>query len=199
MLDNSRTSTLFLDGLAEPGQAAAWAAFDRRYRPIIARVAAAAGLSEADAADAAQETLVRFVEEYRAGRYDRERGRLRAWLIALAKSRIAHILRERARRGEWRHASALVDLSDEARMAALWETELRRHLLRLALDDVRRSTRLHERTIQAFELHVLRQVPAAAVGEQLGMSAQEVYVAKGRVTARLRTTLRDLEARYEET
>ena len=79
------TTTVLLDGLYDPANSVVWRQFDQRYRPIIIGFARRLGLTDDDAADIAQETLVRFVKEYRAGKYDRTRGRLRTWIIAMVR------------------------------------------------------------------------------------------------------------------
>jgi hypothetical protein len=79
-MDLDRTTTALLTGLLDPANAAAWELFDRRYRSILVGFARNCGLKDNDAAEIAQATIVRFVEEYRAGRYDRTRGRLGASL-----------------------------------------------------------------------------------------------------------------------
>jgi len=73
----SRTTTRLLEGLCDPEDEALWCEFDAQYRPILVGFARRLGLNVEDAADLAQETLVRFVEAYRAGRYDRGKARLR--------------------------------------------------------------------------------------------------------------------------
>ena len=69
--NNSRTTTAMLAALHDPAATAAWEAFDARYRPILHGFARNLGLSDEEAADVAQETIARFVEQYREGRYDR--------------------------------------------------------------------------------------------------------------------------------
>ena len=198
MGDASQTSSVLLHGLFDLTDAAAWEEFDRRYRPIVVGFARRAGLSDTDAADVAQETMAQFVRAYVAGEYDRARGRLRTWLIALTKSKVAQAYRARARRGGMRGDSGLIDLADKAGLEALWEAERRRHLLRLALASLGGNSRLHPRTIRAFELLVLRAIPVAAVAEQLAMSPHDVYLAKGRVARRLQELLADLETRFDD-
>ena len=85
MLDITRTTTVLLEGLHDASNDAVWGEFDRRYRPVVFGFARRLGLDDADAADVAQETLTRFLEEYRRGVYDRERGRLRSWLVTLTQ------------------------------------------------------------------------------------------------------------------
>jgi hypothetical protein len=76
VFEPSRTTTALLEGLHDPADAVAWEQFDRRYRPIVVGFASRLGLADADAADVAQEVMLQFVKEYRAGKYDRQRGRL---------------------------------------------------------------------------------------------------------------------------
>ena len=55
-----------------------------------------------------------------------------------------------------------------------------------------------DRTLRAFELVALRGVPAAQAGEQCSMSVDQVYVARSRVTKRLRVLVDELTAAFEE-
>ena len=107
MLQRS-TSTLLLAGLADSNNSVVWEEFDARYRPIVFGYARRLGLSEEEAADAAQDAMVRFVQEYRLGKYDRARGRLRSWLIGIVKARAIDVLRAKARRREARGDSVLM-------------------------------------------------------------------------------------------
>jgi RNA polymerase sigma-70 factor, ECF subfamily len=198
MIDRSSTTTVLLEGLRDPADAQVWEMFDRRYRPIVLGFASAAGLSDADAADVAQEAMTQFLQEYRAGRYDRTRGRLRTWLIAITKTRIALHRRAQARTRQWRGDSALIDLADHNRLDAIWEEQRRRHLLREALRELREQSRFADRTIEAFELLVLRGQSVQTVAGQLDISAHDVYLAKSRVTARLREILSSLEERFDD-
>ena len=198
MLDTTRTTTALLEGLREPANTEVWREFDSRYRPIVMGFLRRLGLDEDDAADVAQETMTQFVQEYRQGRYDRQRGRLRTWLIALAKTQLAAMRRRTARRREWRGDSALENLPDDERLTWLWESELRTVMLRDAMDHLRQTTRTREKTIHAFELLVVRQSPVDSVAETLEMTVPDVYRAKSRVAQRLRGILTAIEGSYEE-
>jgi RNA polymerase sigma-70 factor, ECF subfamily len=196
-LDTTRTTTMLLEGLFDRSNVEAWSELDGRYRPIIIGFARRLGLNAADAADAAQSTLMQFFTEYREGKYDRSRGRLRSWLVGLAKVRVAAVYRERARRreaGDGPHEH----LPDDATLTGLWVDEHREHLLRLAMDRLRETTKTSERSMQVFELLVVREMPVEAVARELGISEHDVYQAKSRVAERLRGILRELEAAYEE-
>lgn len=196
-MDLTRTSTALLEGLQEPGNEQVWFDFARRYGAILVGFARRLGLDENDAADVAQETLVRFVEEYRAGKYQRERGRLRSWLLSIARTKVAAVYRARSVRGEQQAGTQIVDLSDEHTLTQMWQAERRQVILRQAMEELRRATRTNEKTIEAFELLVHGGCAPGVVAEQLGMSIDDVYRAKSRVAQRLREIVSRLEAIYD--
>ncbi len=198
MIDTTRTTTLLLEGLHDASNDAAWREFDARYRPIIIAFARKLGLSDADANDVAQETLVRFIEEYRANKYDRSRARLGSWIVGIARYRIAGVYRKRERKRESRGESAMFDMSDDVQMTQVWGEQRRRVILQHALNELRTNTKLADHTIRAFEMHVLQQMPVAAVAEELSLTAQEVYLAKSRVAGKLREVVTKFEDAYDE-
>ncbi len=196
-MDMTRTSTVLLEGLKDSQNDQVWSAFARRYGPILVGFGRRLGLNETDAAEVAQETLVRFVEEYRAGKYDRERGRLRSWMLTIARTRAAAVFRQRSVRGEREGVTALVNLGDEHTLTQIWQTERRQVILRAALEELRSATKTNEKTIEAFELLVHGGCPPGVVAEQLGMSIEDVYRAKSRVSQKLREIITRLEAEYD--
>lgn len=192
----THTTTALLDGLHQQGNQSAWNEFDRRYRPILVAFLRRMGLSESDAADAAQETLTCFVQDYRQGRYDRTQGRLRSWLIGIARCRAADVRRAAARRREFRGDSAIDALPDETDADAIWEAEQRQFIFQQAIADLGETTRFTARTIAAFERVVLRREPIDAVSSELGLTAQEIYNAKNRVVEKLRELVRQYEVSF---
>lgn len=192
------TTTLLLESLKDPAQDAVWREFDLRYRPLLVSFGRSLGLSPEDAEEVAQESLTGFVRAYRQGKYSRERGRLSSWIIAIARNRIADRRRVLAKRAGQRGESAMIDLRNDAQLTQLWETERRRNIYFRALDMLREGGKTEERTMLAFELVTLRGVPAQSAAAECGMSVDEVYVAKNRVTKRLRAIVEKLTAAYAE-
>lgn len=197
MTEVTRTTTALLDGLVDPANDEVWRAFDERYRPILVAFIVRLGVEHADACDVAQETLLRFIGEYRDGRYDRQRGRLRSWLIAMASSKAASMRRWRAGRRERRGESAIVELSDDAAMESAWEQERRRAVLERALQELRETSRTDPRTIRAFEMLFSLGLSPAVVATELDMSVHDVYLAKSRVAAKLRQIVARFEGEFE--
>jgi RNA polymerase sigma factor (sigma-70 family) len=203
------TTTELLDSLKDAGNAAVWTQFDARYRPVLIGFARHLGLHNEDAADVAQQALLEFIRDFRAGRYERGRGRLSSWLISIARNRAVDLQRSMGRRRavggesvidrlpaqeETSHAA----LQDPGTLSAIWESERRQAILAAALEHLRTHTKTNEKTLQAFELVAVRGVPPEAVARECGMSVDEVYVAKNRVTKQLRAVVEEMTRAYDE-
>lgn len=202
----TRTTTRLLDALHEGGDSAgaggevnepAWTQMDARYRPVIAGLARRLGLNESAAEEVAQQTMAEFVRAYRGKRYDRERGRLSSWILGIAHNLSLRTIRE-AQRAPEHPGEAIGNLPDEPALRSIWNDERDQAILARALDMVRVDTQIDDRTLRAFELAGLRNVPTAEVALQCGMTADQVYVAKSRVTKRLRQIVEELTSAFEE-
>lgn len=194
------TTTALLESLRDPGADDVWREFDARFRPLLTAFAARLGLDAGEAEDVAQETLVEFVAAYRAGRYDRTRGRLSSWIITIAQHRISHRLRAAGRAAGRRvesNPSVPADLGDSTALTKLWEDEERRLIASRAVA-ILRAGRTGEPALRAFELFAVRGVPAEEAARECGMQVEEVYRAKSRVTARLREIVEELTAAWRE-
>jgi RNA polymerase sigma factor (sigma-70 family) len=191
-----------LEALHDSANEPMWEAFDARYRPILIGFARNLGLPEVDSADVAQETLVRFIQDYREGKYDRTKGRLGAWLVGIARYRILDLRRVKAHRQEVQTdpqiAAVMGSLDDPDRLRAAWDAEHRQAILREAMMELRQTSKTDERTIRAFELVAAHGRQPQQVAEELGISVHDVYLAKSRVAQRLREIVERLEKIYDE-
>lgn len=192
------TTTQLLEGLSSSANDAIWREFDARYRPILVATGKRLGLDDDDAAETAQSALTQFVQAFQGGKYDRERGRLRAWLLGILKHRIADLGRKRMQRRERRGESAIVDVPDDERLSDVWDAERRRCMLNHAIAELRNTSKLNEKTLRAFELYAGQGRPVLDVAEILGITAHDVYVAKNRVAERLREILARQEAIFDD-
>jgi len=196
VLVDSVTTTKLLDALLDPADEAVWREFDTRYRPILVGFARRYGLTHDQATDVAQETLARFAELYRAGRYQRERGRLRSWIIGIGKNLIREA--QRGRRANATLPLDSVDLAASAEDCDAWERERRSAILRRALGELQRQTRLSASALRAFELVAIEGRDPSDVAAELRMTRHHVYVTKHRVTGQLRQVVRRLEEAYDD-
>jgi RNA polymerase sigma-70 factor (ECF subfamily) len=159
------------------------------------------GVQEADAADVTQDTLQKVASAIHRLEYDREKGRFRGWLLTITRhSLIKHLTRaSRAVRGTGdTGVQQLLDArggcgdgagEDDSR---LWDRECQRQLVDVAMESVRCEFEM--RSWRAFYASIVEERPVSDVADELGMSVGAVYVARSRVTARLRRTVAELEA-----
>lgn len=193
----TRTTTALLQDLADPANQEAWGAFDGRFRPILVAFGRRLGLHDEDAADAAQETLTQVVRSYRVGKYDRTRGRLHSWIVGIARNCIMDLHSKRAARREQRGVSAIIDLPGENQMTVMWREQCEQEILQQAIVSLREESKTEQQTIRAFELVAFQQQAPKEVAADLGISLNDVYLAKHRCLKRLRVIVSELDAAYE--
>jgi RNA polymerase sigma-70 factor (ECF subfamily) len=190
------TSTQLLDGLRGQDDAV-WSAYVDRYRPVLVGYARKLSLSAEDAEDVAQRALVAFHGAYVAGKYEREKGRLRDWLFGIARHQIMDFVRKRRRGREVKlnvttsGGDFFERLEDEKHLQTIWEQEWREGVVRACLQRVRDE--VDARTMDAFALFAQQGWSAERVGESLNMSPNAVFGAKRRVLRRVRELLPAVE------
>jgi RNA polymerase sigma-70 factor (ECF subfamily) len=195
----TRTTTKLLDALSDLSNEPVWSHINSRFRPVIAGLARRLGLNESDADEVAQQTLSEFVKAYREGRYHREKGRLSSWILGIAHHTTLRMIRARRHAGGAGPAGdELSDVADENSLRSIWTDERDRAILDRAISMLREESEIDDRTLLAFELVALRGVPAQEVGLQCQMSTDQVYVAKSRVTKKLRAIVDELTHAFEE-
>lgn len=197
MIDATVTTSALLAALQTPGNEQAWVEIDHRYRPILVSVARKAGLNPADADVAAQDTLADLFGSLKAKRYDRSRGRLRQWLLGICRLKIADARRRDAARGHTLVAE-ISETSGNDDWTQAWNGEQRQVVLAQAIQKLRESGKMQPHTLAAFEMTALRNIPASEVATQLGLTAQEVYLAKSRCLERIRTIIDELNRAYDD-
>jgi RNA polymerase sigma-70 factor (ECF subfamily) len=181
------TSASLLQRLRQPEDEAAWRQFVRLYAPLLYHWAwQRMGLQSQDAADLVQDVFVILVRKLPEFAYD-PRQRFRGWLWTVV-------------RNQWltrrRHSAPdmvpLVenDLVGPDGAAEVAEEEYRRCLVQQALRLM--QAEFEPTTWKACWESVVAGRPAAAVAAELGITANAVYIARSRVTKRLRDELRDL-------
>ena len=190
------TSATLLAELRESENRTVWQQYVDRYRPVIVGYARRRGLSDEEAQDAAQETLMLFSRAYVDGKNEREKGRLRKWLLAIAHNQISNAFRRRNK-----HEVQVVDRPDETAFFArigdgkasedIWEQEWRQGVLQACLDEVRQQ--VDAKTMQAFVETSVGGTPAGEVAERLGITRNAVYLARHHVLKRIREMIPKME------
>lgn len=193
----SQTSTTLLNSLLkEPADQAVWQTFCERYGPAVFRFARRRGLDETDSDEVVSDTLATFFEAYRAGRYDRTRGRLRTWVFGMAMNKVRELRRRGARD---RPVDSLEHMATEPATESAdpdFDADVERTLAWQCLEVTRR--RVAPLTYQAFDLYAIKGRPAQDVARMLGIDPSMVYVAKSRVLSHARAEYQKLRAQDEE-
>ena len=178
-----------------------WKEFFDTYWRLIYAVALKSGLTDAEAQDVVQETIISVAKNIRKFKHDRKLGSFKGWLRNLTRWRIADQLRKRTRvspeevevAGDDVAAWETARISNSAEAESVWEDEWRVNLMNVALENVKR--RVKEEHYQMFDFYVVKQWPVAKVARTLGVSAGQVYLAKFRVGALIKKEIRRLETR----
>ena len=191
------TTTILLQRLHDQGDNAVWDEFDARYRPILCGIGTRLGLNHEDAAEAAQESLVQFMRDYRNHKYNIENGRLRAWLIGICRHRIIDAHRARKKLEGDRGNSIISKLPNEDQVRMTWDIEQQRVIYQKAMQQLLSGGRINTRTTEVFEMFAIKNVPAQSVAESFEIEVSEVYRIKNRVTRRLRDIVDELTQAYQ--
>ncbi len=180
--------------------AASWEEFTQTYSRLIRGVARQSGLSESEAKDVEQETLLcvaRTIHEFES---NPERGSFKSWLLNLTRWRITDQFRKRppgeaaasSEPGRSDDRTATIErIEDPFSLEAVWETEWKKNLFETALSRI--SRRVKPKHLQIFDLYSVRRWPVAKVARELGVSMVQVYLVHHRVTKLLKQEAEYLE------
>ncbi len=191
------TTTLLLERLRDRADQDAWSEFDDRFRRVILAAALRLGLPRPDADEAAQETMLQAFRDYQQGKYDRSKGRLSSWLIAIAHHRIIDIQRKRGR--DRRNApDDQIDTIPHTDVEHAFDAALERIVFESAWSWLLQNTNARDDALRAFELTTMRGVPIPEAASQCAMTVDQVYVARSRVAARLCQAVERFETAYRD-
>jgi len=166
-------------------------------------VAIKSGLTEAEAEDVVQETIISISKSMPDFKADPQAGSFKAFLLTITRRRIADQFRKRSpgqearlqRPDETRRTSTIEKIADPAGpdLEAIWNQEWEQNLLDAAMERVKRKINLKQ--CQIYDLYVVKQWPVRKVADTLGVNIGEVYLAKHRVACLLKKELKRLEDR----
>jgi RNA polymerase sigma factor (sigma-70 family) len=178
-----------------------WKDFFDTYWRLIYSFAIKSGLTDAEAQDVVQETVISVAKDIQKFKRDRTLGTFKGWLRNLTRWRIADQLRKRDRSvPAGSNLSNTLPGPDEiagpvsADLEAIWEADWQSNLLKAALERIK--PRVKEEHYQIFDLNVIRQWPAGKVAQTLGVNIGMVYLAKHRVMALIKKEIRVLEKQW---
>jgi len=159
-------------------------------------VARKSGLTQTEAEEVVQETVICVAKNIQKFKRDPKRGSFKGWLCNLTRWRIADQLRKRTGlHHDEREEQEIIEQRDSAADAD-WDHQWREHLLKTAVQRVKQ--RVKEEQYQLFDLYVTREWEIPRICETLGVSRTQVYLAKLRITRLLRKEVARLEKEWEK-
>lgn len=190
--DGDTTSLTLLARVRQSDQQA-WKRLVELYGPLVYEWSLRAGLKPGDAADVGQEVFTRVWSAIGGFRRERPGDTFRGWLRMITKRQLMDFWRRRQHLPQTVNTDAgdlanlHVEIPDDDDANQLAED---RQLLYLRAIELLRSD-FEPVTVEAFWRVVVNGQHARDVGQQLGITANAVYIAKSRVLARLRSELAD--------
>ena len=194
MSDAPATRLSLLVRLCDARDDGAWSQFVEIYAPLVYGFARKHGLQDADAADLTQDVLQAVSGGIRRLDYDPRRGTFRGWLFTVVRNKLRNFLAACNRPGRGTGDSdaqqRLQELpAREDDQTAWWDREYERRVFAWAAEQVRGA--FSDSTWRAFWQTAVEGQTGPAVAKSLGLSVAAVYLAKGRVTARLKELIRE--------
>jgi len=210
------TRPSLLARLKDWSQQTAWREFDHGYAPLLRNVARKAGLTDAEADEVAQETLIAVAKKIGEFQHAGNRGSFRAWLYQQARWRIADQFRARkksatgsaihcvhgcqARESQNTSQEGLIDPEatggSESEVdpvfGRIWDAEWTEYVHQLAIERVK--GRVSARQFQLFELHVLQGLGVRDAAKAAGVTMAAVYMANSRVGRLLKREIKALKS-----
>ena len=196
-----------LSRLKQSNAQESWREFFDAYWRLIYTTGLKAGLTDVEAQEVVQETVLTVVKKIKSFHYDPAVGSFKGWLLTIVRWRIGDQFRKRPRQiqppsprwgQEMSGTATLERIPDPSpiNLDAVWEEEWQSALFAAALLRVKRHA--NARHYQMFDLHAIKHWSVDKVAQTLGVSAGQVRLAKHRITALMRREVARLEKEEEK-
>jgi RNA polymerase sigma-70 factor (ECF subfamily) len=185
------TRATLLERLKNWQDQSSWQDFFETYWHLIYGVARQRGLTDSEAQDVVQETLISVSKHMPAFKYDPAIGSFKAWLLNMTRWRIADQLRKRAI-----HVSnEEVNIETLAGMEKTWDDEWEKTLLDVAI--AKAKQRLNPKQYMIFDYYVNKEWEPERVAKAMSVSVDVVYKTKQRVTEAIKEEVDRLRKRED--
>src|SRR6266403_3330365 len=178
------TRRSLVDRLANWDDQKRWQEFFDTYWKLIYSTARKAGLTDAEAQEVVQETVITVAKKIDKLKYDPAIGSFKGWLLHITRWRIVDQFRKREpgnakvlRSSDDRFTATIERLPDAnaVDLDALWEREWQENLFAAAIARVKRK--VDPKQFQIFDCYVRKEWPAQDVARRLRVSVGQVYLA----------------------
>jgi RNA polymerase sigma factor (sigma-70 family) len=194
------TRRSLIERLADWNDRKHWQEFFDGYWKLIYSAARKSGLTDAEAQEVVQETIITVAKNIEKLKYDPAIGSFKGWLLQITRWRIVDQFRKRepgnakAPRVADDRLTATIERIPDSRVAdfdAVWEAEWKENLFEGAIARVKKK--VDPKQFQIFDCYVRKEWPAQKVAEQLKVNVGQVYLARHRVGAVLKKEIKALE------
>ncbi|MBO4513622.1 MAG: sigma-70 family RNA polymerase sigma factor [Victivallales bacterium] len=158
------------------GDEASWKRFWDFYSPLILFCGGLFGLLPDEKQDLRQDVMLAVMKDAPTPRYDSTLGRFRTYLQGIIRHKAQDILRRRI--GDGVDISVIEQIPDDDYIQRKMDEEYENVIFNMALDELKDE--LDERQYIAYEMYALQNRPPEEVARILGMSVNQVYLAKSR-------------------
>jgi RNA polymerase sigma factor (sigma-70 family) len=193
------TRSSVIGRVRNPDDRAGWQTFFELYGSLIHGQAIKAGLTNDEAQEVAQETLIEISQRIPSFEYDRRKGSFKAWLFKLTRWRITNQFHKR-RSGIVPIDCLTLDAEDSKACdqnpvlvsePESWEREWRQTVFEAALKKLRHE--LPPRQFQVFDCLTAKEWSVSRVASTLRMNRAQIYLVKFRVVSALKKEIKRLE------
>lgn len=178
-----------------------WQDFFNTYWKLVYGVAIKSGLTDQEAQEVVQETVITVARRIPEFRYDPKVCSFKTWLLNLTRWRIVDQLRKRKpdARFQRRHSEATARTPTIERVAdpggmnleRVWNEEWEHYIFEAAIERVKKQVSPEQ--FQIFALRVFKEWPVLKIARELEVSVGQVYLAKHRISALIRKQVKELE------
>jgi RNA polymerase sigma factor (sigma-70 family) len=195
------TCRSLLDRLKNWNDRESWESFFHTYWRLIYGVARKAGLTDTEAQEVVQETVIVVARKIPHFSYDPAAGSFKSWLLNTTRWKIADQFRKRiptqpdppADPGTATDPSILLQIPDPASVdfESVWDEQWTQNLFDTACDRVKTS--VNHKQYQMFDLYCIKGWPVRKVALALDVHPARVYLAKHRISKLIRAEMKRLE------
>ena len=195
------TRRTLLERLRDLDDQPSWREFFETYWKLIYTAAIKAGLSDHEAEEVVQETVIGVARKMEAFRYDPQVCSFKGWLMHVTRCRIADRYRRRRPQqvplesGDGTdtsiHPVDRIPARSSHDLEVIWDEEWQRNIVDVAMEHIR--VRVNPEHYQIFHLHAVKGLGVRDVARLTGASLPKIYVTCHRVAKLVREEVRRLE------
>jgi RNA polymerase sigma factor (sigma-70 family) len=196
------TRQSLLSRLKDWNDQGSWKLFFDTYWRLIYNSAIKAGLSDAEAQDVVQETVLSVMKSMPGFQYHAENGSFKSWLLRLTSWRIGDQFRKRQKGVQdlgGRHSDTATEEIERVadpvslELGATWDEEWKNNLVEAAIERVKKK--VDPKQYQVYDLYVLKHWSVTKVAKTLKVNPGAVYLAKHRIQGLIKKEIAYLQTK----